>query len=626
MPKVERDQLTGTLKLIAPKERKHEMATYQPSKIPDPKKWKSETKEKLGKGEYHDNYEYLDLAKEKNDFIKHENDKIMFNKARKKLAQLASNKFGDIKNMFKMFDYDNNGTVSLDEFSRGLKRRNLEALFSREQQRILFEYIDKDKNEQLDVQEFIHFLSPGNGPGNSELDGMPSSRSTMSKFGRPEVKKKEKKMDPVVQRVKDMIVDRLVARRRAHKMDDSQAVNSEYLIQIFKQWDDSMTGYLTPDEFCGALGERHLNLGVSKSDMDKVLNELDADHNGEISYKEFAKFVQVHDIDPEYNPFFDSRQRALNNLDRIANKPWQWQKETDNAIAHQAAMFKAIEADNATTLKYRAERQRQEEASIPQETNMMNNKSRPHTVSGSRGGVGLAPENMKRTLSKVNSSAELFEEMRAKKAEQLAAICPRFRPLPPTDWKRTGCGGDGVDPNAGGYYQPMTMSTTTTNDYYPPLHYVPNQDIKRDLKSDAQKGFEEKMFQTVKRKKRTDANFRVIMERVKRQEQMEHMNNDQKLREKSHQMLTYYKQIYTADNKLQKKNGFGFESKKHPEFAHRMWGGTTESPFHVSHMHKKPAVLFRTTSSDFGAHSAKRLPSKASSKRDLSRSQSSIFA
>jgi hypothetical protein len=233
---------------------------------------------------------------------------------------------------------------------------------------------------------------------------------------------------------------------------------------------------------------------------------------------------------------------------------------------------------------------------------------------------------MKRTLSKVNSSAELFEEMRAKKAEQLAAICPRFRPLPPTDWKRTGCGGDGVDPNAGGYYQPMTMSTTTTNDYYPPLHYVPNQDIKRDLKSDAQKGFEEKMFQTVKRKKRTDANFRVIMERVKRQEQMEHMNNDQKLREKSHQMLTYYKQIYTADNKLQKKNGFGFESKKHPEFAHRMWGGTTESPFHVSHMHKKPAVLFRTTSSDFGAHSAKRLPSKASSKRDLSRSQSSIFA
>eukprot|EP00520_Triparma_pacifica_P015194 CAMPEP_0118645948 /NCGR_PEP_ID=MMETSP0785-20121206/7781_1 /TAXON_ID=91992 /ORGANISM="Bolidomonas pacifica, Strain CCMP 1866" /LENGTH=653 /DNA_ID=CAMNT_0006537881 /DNA_START=133 /DNA_END=2094 /DNA_ORIENTATION=- len=625
-PKVERDQLTGTLKLIAPKERKHEMATYQPSKIPHPKFWNTETRDKLGKGEYHDNYEYLDLAKQKEEFIKHENDKIMFNKARKKLANLAQTKFGDIKNMFKMFDYDNSGTVSLEEFSRGLKRRNLEAVFGREQQRCLFEYIDKDNNEQLDVQEFIHFLSPQN----DDLDGLKTSRSSMSKYGRPEKKKKEKKMDPAVQRVKDMIVDRLVARRRMHKMDDSQQMNSEYLIQVFKQWDESMTGYLTPDEFTGALGEKHMNLGIARVDMDKVLNEIDADHNGEISYKEFAKFVQVHDIDPEYNPFYDSRQRALNKLERIANKPWQWQKETDNAIAHQRATFKAIEADNAATKKHREMIQRQEEASIPKgETNMMN-KSRSHSVSGERdkSTVGLAPENIKATLKKVNSSAELFEEMRAKKAEQLAGICPRFRPLPPTDWTRTGCGGDGVNPNAGGYYQPMTMSTTTTNDYYPPLFYVPNQPIRRALKSDAQKGFEEKKFQTVKRKKRTDANFRVIMERVKRQEQMEHMNKDQKLKEKSQQMLRYYKQIYAMDAKLQKKAGFGFESKKHPEFAHRMWGGTTESPFHVSHMHKKPPVLFRTTSSDFGAHSAKRISNRDKMSKSMSKSSSvpSIFA
>jgi len=174
---------------------------------------------------------------------------------------------------------------------------------------------------------------------------------------------------------------------------------------------------------------------------------------------------------------------------------------------------------------------------------------------------------------------------------------------------------------AGGYYQPMTMSTTTTNDYYPPLNYVPNQPIQRDLVSDAQKGFEWKKLQTVKRKKRTDANFRVIMERVKMREQMEQMNNDQKLKEKSQQMLRYYKQIYSMDAKLQKKAGFGFESKKHPEFAYRMWGGTTESPFHVSHTNKKPPNLFRTTSSDFGAHSAKRI-----SKKTLQRSQSNIFA
>jgi len=103
------------------------------------------------------------------------------------------------------------------------------------------------------------------------------------------------------------------------------------LIQVFKQWDEGMSGFLTPDEFCDAIGERHLNLGVNRVDMSKVLDEIDADHNGEISYKEFAKFLQVHDIDPEYNPFFDSRQRAMNSLHKIAIKPWQWQKETDLA-------------------------------------------------------------------------------------------------------------------------------------------------------------------------------------------------------------------------------------------------------------------------------------------------------
>ena len=156
--------------------------------------------------------------------------------------------------------------------------------------------------------------------------------------------------------------------------------------------------------------------------------------------------------------------------------------------------------------------------------------------------------------------------MRSEKAAQLAAICPRFIPLPPTDWKRTGCGGDGVDPKATGMYQHMTESTTTTNDYYPPLMYIPNQPIKRNLISDAQKGFMAKKLETSKRKKRTDSNFRVIMERVKMQETMEHMNHDQKLKEKSQQMLRYYRQIYATDAKLQVK-AEGFRSKKHPKVS-----------------------------------------------------------
>ena len=99
------------------------MATYQPSILDNPNTWGTETRTKIGHGEYHDNYDYLDLAEEKETFIKTENQKIMFNRARKRLRELALLKFGSVNNMFKMFDYDGSGTVSLEEFSRGLKRR-----------------------------------------------------------------------------------------------------------------------------------------------------------------------------------------------------------------------------------------------------------------------------------------------------------------------------------------------------------------------------------------------------------------------------------------------------------------------------------------------------------------------
>ena len=86
-PKLSVDPLTGTVKMHQPTHRARQMATYQAAKMPSCKIWASETQSKLGKGDYHDNYEYLDLAREKAAFIKHENDKIMFNKARKQVSR-----------------------------------------------------------------------------------------------------------------------------------------------------------------------------------------------------------------------------------------------------------------------------------------------------------------------------------------------------------------------------------------------------------------------------------------------------------------------------------------------------------------------------------------------------------
>ena len=71
-------------------------------------------------------------------------------------------------------------------------------------------------------------------------------------------------------------------------------------------------------------------------------------------------------------------------------------------------------------------------------------------------------------------------------------------------------------------------------------------------------------------------------------------------------MLNYFSAIYAADAKLQKKeSGNGLLKKSHPKFAHRMWGGDDNSPFHVTQLHQH-TVDFTKTSSDYGSHSLRR--------------------
>jgi hypothetical protein len=85
------------------------------------------------------------------------------------------------------------------------------------------------------------------------------------------------------------------------------------------------------------------------------------------------------------------------------------------------------------------------------------------------------------------------------------------------------------------------------------------------------------------------------------EETMKQMNEDQKLKEKSAAMLGYFKQIYAADAKKTKKNAIGASMKKHPAYAHRMFGGDKNSPFHVSNaLHH--AVEHSLTSKDYGSH------------------------
>ena len=156
-------------------------------------------------------------------------------------------------------------------------------------------------------------------------------------------------------------MDKIRSKRTCAKQQDGQEYTTQLLMENFRRFDENMSGSLTAEELKGALGPKHLNIGVTEHEMDLVLNEMDADNNGEISYQEFIKFLEVHDIDPSYNPFYDARQRELLVLKTLSTAPWKFEQQTHDEIdefdklqetrMHDLAIKEAQEAEPPRSLE-----------------------------------------------------------------------------------------------------------------------------------------------------------------------------------------------------------------------------------------------------------------------------------
>lgn len=239
------------------------------------------------KGEYDDAYYFFDRMEAKKDLQEEGHDFHSFNKARNKLAELAVVKYGSISNMFREFDDDKSGQISLDEFSKAMKKRNLEPMFSREAQRVLFSYLDKDSSDSLELQEFVKFF-----------DEPDAREGEVDKVDLTTVKK----LSPRLQRIKDSLVEKLHSRRRNAKLLDGMEYATQQLLNTFRHIDEDGSGELDVKELHKALGPSYLNLDMTTADVNHLMKEMDVNHDGRVNFKEFIKFLEVHDIDPGYNP------------------------------------------------------------------------------------------------------------------------------------------------------------------------------------------------------------------------------------------------------------------------------------------------------------------------------------
>ena len=108
----------------------------------------------------------------------------------------------------------------------------------------------------------------------------------------------------------------------------------------------------------------------------------------------------------------------------------------------------------------------------------------------------------KEALTVCSDSEGVFDDMRKTRTQQMAGICPRFVPQEPTDWTRTGLGGDGMSPKSGVYLDPTQRFGTTTNRYYTPIIYEPNKPCRRENVSDSTRDFRKRQALKAARKAR----------------------------------------------------------------------------------------------------------------------------
>lgn len=128
-------------------------------------------------------------------------------------------------------------TCSLDEFSSFLQKRHLDANFSMNDQRLMFEKFDKNFSNVISVSDVLNYC----GAESTEKD------LTIRDAGE----------------VKTHVIDLLEKRRIASKLSLEATQTQKQLRSAFRNLDPDSTGFITKEKMEWALGTEYLALDLT---------------------------------------------------------------------------------------------------------------------------------------------------------------------------------------------------------------------------------------------------------------------------------------------------------------------------------------------------------------------------
>ncbi|CAM9378196.1 unnamed protein product, partial [Discosporangium mesarthrocarpum] len=450
------------------------------------------------------------------------------NRASQRLADLAMLKYGSLKEFFRQYDRNFDGVLDFDEFSKGITTCQLDHLFPRSLQRTLFDRIDTDKSGTVELHEFASFLErglTGVSPAKNAWQGHAEKNAERTVMLQPI-------QDHNCQRIKNKLLHCLkkIVPNSSAGLADSRTMYLKKQFAFLTSEGQKKTIELK--DLARAMGPSGMNIQIKEEDIKTLLKEMDTSGDGKVTLHEFAKFINLDDDLPLYDPIYDGRRRSFNILQGIDMSPPPMETAQEFAMRAraeelhlQAVPSKRIDKDlrgetevmslPTETIPAASSPQgysappdefgrgsvvsmRSRRAAIwdlPPPTRHLSKdrrsltsamRSLPAAVSvhkdglrDSFGGAGgpFAQPVPDKTWSSVSSSDELFSSLHNERMQARgnsgAGGGARTRKVPKPTWADIGHGGVGedmgVDENSSFYLDPGGRLTTTTMEKHAPL-------------------------------------------------------------------------------------------------------------------------------------------------------------
>ena len=223
--------------------------------------------------------------------------RYLFKKIGDKMMQNA--KGGKLREQFRKFDLDKNGSVDYDELRTGLTQMNFGL--SEEQFRMLCAAVDKDGGGEIDYDEFMQSFDAWQPLGDRD-DAHTDNISTCAPWelvhGDWEIMKKKPRPDEIEKAMDMAAADSAHIRKHGRHVHSSIAdrlnQHERVLKKMFDNFDADGSGDLDHGELREGLKHAHLNL--RPEDIAKFVAYADRDSGGTIDIDEFM----AHFATPDY--------------------------------------------------------------------------------------------------------------------------------------------------------------------------------------------------------------------------------------------------------------------------------------------------------------------------------------